>query len=97
MGARESVVHRAILKDLRERGGVWIKVHGSAQQGAGISDIIGCIHGRFVAFEVKRIDGNHKLSPRQKYFLEKVANAGGISAVIYTPDEAIEILEHHGL
>lgn len=97
MGAKESIIHRAILKELREYGGVWLKIHGSAQQGAGISDIIGCIHGRFVAFEVKRADGTHGISPRQEYFLEKVVSAGGLAAVITSPDEAIEILENHGL
>lgn len=97
MGAKESVIHRAIIRELKLYGGIWIKVHGSAQQGAGISDIIGCVHGRFVAFEVKRPDGIYKISPRQQLFLEKVSQAGGIAAVIVSPDEAIEILEHHGL
>ena len=35
MGARESVIHRAILSTLREYGGTWIKIHGNATQGGG--------------------------------------------------------------
>tara|TARA_R100000278_G_C5462868_1_gene161560 strand:- start:134 stop:427 length:294 start_codon:yes stop_codon:yes gene_type:complete len=97
MGARESVIHRAILSTLREYGGTWIKIHGNATQGGGISDIIGCISGRFVAFEVKRHDGTHGLSPKQELFLDRITADGGISAVITSPEEAIVTLAKHGL
>jgi len=93
MGTRENVIHREILKTLRSYGGTWIKIHGNAQQGAGISDIIGCINGRFVAFEVKRPDGSHGLSPRQELFLQKVSDSGGVAAVVTSPQEVIEILK----
>ena len=97
MGTREIVIHRAILKTLRAYGGTWMKIHGNAQQGAGISDIIGCLDGRFVAFEVKRPDGSHGLSPRQELFLQRISDSGGIAAVVSSPQEAIEILEIKGL
>ena len=97
MGARESVIHRAILSTLREYGGTWIKIHGNATQGGGISDIIGCIEGRFVAFEVKRADGSHGLTPKQELFLDRITSDGGIAAVITSPEEALLVLHKHGM
>lgn len=97
MGARESVIHRAILSTLRNYGGTWIKIHGSATQGGGISDIVGCIDGKFVALEVKRPDGTYGLTPKQKLFLDRISSEGGIAGVITSPDEAIETLQQAGI
>jgi len=84
----ESDLVRKILATLRlEFGGVWFKIHGGANQEAGIPDIIGCYRGRFVAFEVKR--GKHsRVSPRQRLVLDRISDAGGLSVVVESPLEA---------
>lgn len=88
----ERTVVKNILKRLRARGGFWIKVHGSPFQIAGIPDIIGCYHGRFIGFEVKR-DASGKATPLQLYMLKKIRAAGGVTALIFTVDKAEAILD----
>lgn len=58
----------------------------------GGSDIIG-IHkpsGRFLAIEVKTSKG--RVSKEQENFIQAVQNAGGISGVARSPQEALELL-----
>lgn len=51
----------------------------------GVSDLIICYKGRFIAIEVK-IPGN-KPTPFQLAFIEQVKSAGGIGEVMYSFDE----------
>lgn len=46
----------------------------------GISDILFCYQGRFVAMEVKH--GRGKTTALQDRFLKKVAEAGGVAVVV---------------
>jgi len=52
------------------------KIHGNIYQRPGISDLLCCINGRFVAIEVKR--PGKKPREDQLTFLESVRNADGI-------------------
>jgi hypothetical protein len=88
----ESKIVKATLIQLRSRGGWWFKVHGSPMQIAGIPDIIGCYHGRFIAFEVKR-DATGRPTKLQAYTMQKIKEAGGIVRLIYTPDQALQVLQ----
>jgi hypothetical protein len=48
----------------------------------GISDILMCVRGIFVATELKA--ENNTPSPHQKFFIKSVINAGGIGGTCYT-------------
>jgi len=66
------------------------KTHGN-QYSAGIPDIIACVNGRFVAFEVKRPGG--KPTPLQEATIRKIERAGGVARVVHSAEEAIKALE----
>jgi Holliday junction resolvase len=88
----ERVIVKKTIEQLRKRGGFWFKIHGSPMQLAGIPDIIGVYHGRFVAFEVKR-DATKKPTALQAYTIHKIRDAGGIALVIYTAEQAMQVLQ----
>ena len=48
----------------------------------GISDLLLCIDGAFVAVELKNGDTNHPVSPSQQRFIDNVKEAGGTAEVI---------------
>lgn len=56
----------------------------------GISDIIGCYRGRFVAIEVKRRHG--KPTELQKMYLNKNVKAGGYSCIARSVDDVSMIV-----
>lgn len=57
----------------------------------GISDIIACVGGKFVAIELKAEDG--KATPHQKLFIAAAKQAGGIGGVCYTLGEVKALVE----
>jgi len=71
------------------------KEHGGMYGTAGIPDIIACVNGRFVAFEVKTASG--KATKLQEATIRKILNAGGVAAVVRSVDEVKVILEKYGL
>jgi len=62
---------------------------------AGIPDIIACVNGRFIAFEIKTPSG--KTTKLQEATIRKILSAGGVAAVVHSVDEVKAILEKHGL
>ncbi len=62
---------------------------------SGIPDIIACIRGRFVAFEVKTDTG--KLTKLQELALGKIQAAGGIAYMVRSAAEVAQILKREGL
>lgn len=58
---------------------------------AGIPDIIACIGGRFVAFEVKTETG--KLSKLQEITIDKIRKAGGLAFHVTSAAQVAAILE----
>jgi len=55
----------------------------------GVSDLICCVRGIFLAIEVKREKGG-KLSNYQKAFLQTVKDVGGVAIVATSLDQVIE-------
>lgn len=90
----ESAIVRRIMRNLAATGGWFMKVHGGAFQVAGVPDIIGCLKGRFVAFEVKRPGG--KATKLQLHTIGLIQKAGGLAAVVYSWDDARRALEGGG-
>jgi len=74
--------------------GIWHYKHyngGKCQGKKGISDIIGCYQGRFLAIEVKTENG--KVSEPQQKFIDEVNQVGGIAFVARSVDDVIRGLK----
>jgi len=67
------------------------KIHGNPFQHAGIPDLVGCLDGLFFGFEVKTDTG--KTTKIQELEGESIRTAGGLHAVIRSPEEAVKVLK----
>jgi hypothetical protein len=77
----------------REVGGYWRKIWGGPFQQAGIADILGCCEGLFFALEIKEPDSDEPDgSQLQQDEIEEVIAAGGVSAVIVEPEDAVRLV-----
>lgn len=68
------------------------KEHGGIHGTAGLPDIIACIHGRFVAFEVKTPTG--KMTKLQEITIQKIRDAGGQAFKVTSAIEVAQILKN---
>lgn len=82
-----------ILEYCRGKGGRWIKIVATDNPYGeiGISDILGCYHGLFVAIEVKQ-EGEDP-SPLQRLFLKEVADAGGFSTTARNIEDVVKFMD----
>ena len=87
----ESSIQSSIMKALRKQGGLWLKTRESLAGVSGISDIIGCYRGRFIAIEIKR--PGEKPRADQQAYLEIVKRCGGISGSAQSVEEALNIIK----
>ncbi len=86
----ETRIVAQILAMLRRYGAEAYKNHGSPFQPRGRPDIEACLHGRFVAFEVKRpgqAPDRDDLN-LQLHALERIRAAGGCAAMVESLREA---------
>ena len=89
----EKDIVKAILKYLKTVPNCFSwKEHGGMYGTAGISDIICCYCGRFVAFEVKTETG--KLTKLQEATIRKIKEAKGQAFKVTSVEEVKQILEH---
>ncbi len=91
----ESKLQLKIRHALERRwpGSWWFKVHGGPFQPAGIPDLLGCVAGRFVALEVKMPGEEPSLI--QCRTILAMRGAGAIAGVVYSADEAEELIVVH--
>jgi len=68
------------------------KQHGGQFGTAGLPDIICCLNGRFVAFEVKQPSG--KLTKIQEHTIQKIHRAKGEAFKVTSVDEVKEIIKN---
>ena len=89
---KESDIVKTIMKYLKSvpQCFCW-KEHGGMYGTAGIPDIIACINGRFVAFEVKTETG--KLTKLQEITIQKIRNARGQAFKVTSAAEVAAILK----
>lgn len=89
---KEADIVRAILKYLKTvpECFAW-KEHGGMYGTAGIPDIICCIGGKFVAFEVKTATG--KPTELQKATIRKILKANGQALVVRSVDEVRAVID----
>ena len=67
------------------------KTHGNQYSQAGIPDIIACVGGRFVAFEVKTQSG--KLTKLQEITIQRINEAKGQAFKVTSVKEVKDALE----
>lgn len=89
----EAKLQRQIRKALESSfGGVWVKNHGGPYMSEGVSDITGCLSGRFIAFEVK-LPGKEKTITRlQQKFINEVKANGGIAGMVTSFEDCVHLL-----
>jgi penicillin-binding protein-related factor A (putative recombinase) len=80
------------VKSLSAYGGLWYVTHADGYTEVGIPDIVGCYHGKFVAFEVKLPGKQHTLKPWQARMLEKINANGGKAMMVTSVDEAMNFI-----
>jgi hypothetical protein len=89
----ENQLQERVLKRLRQGGGKWINVHGGPYQTPGVSDILGCYEGLFVAIELKNPkhhDARKVLTLPQREFLQQIKDNGGMTFVASDEGELFE-------
>jgi hypothetical protein len=88
----ERAVKRRIVEALRARGCVVIPQPATPMGVAGRPDLLVCVppDGRFAALEVKR--PGRPATALQLHRLAEVSRAGGIAAVVHSPEEALAAL-----
>ena len=88
---KETDIVRAILKYLKTVPGCFAwKEHGGMYGTAGIPDIICCMGGRFLAFEVKTESG--KPTKLQEATIRKIISAGGTALIVRSVDEVKAVI-----
>jgi hypothetical protein len=93
----KAFVVKSMKRIYAEVGGLWVTTPRTRFAGAGVSDKLGCVRGRFVALEFKAPGSSYKATATQLAFLDKVRTAGGYAAVIDSEDAltaAIGALSH---
>lgn len=79
------------IRYLRERGIYYLNLYGDGRSGKGKPDIIACINGRFVSFELKV--GSNDMQDDQKIHKMRIERSGGLHYSPYTLEEFISIVE----
>jgi len=88
----ESRLSRRIMEALRGEDAFVFKVWGSDHTMVGLPDLVGCYRGKFFALETKMPDKRKNTSVKQDYVMDLIRRAGGISQVVCSPEEALNIL-----
>lgn len=73
---------------------IWhLKVFGSGVQTKGVPDFLLCKNGNFIGIELKRTDGEGKVSEVQKAQIARIRRAGGVAEVIDNFDKFVKLME----
>lgn len=89
--AREKKLQDKAIQYLKERKIYFLNLYGDGFSGKGKPDIIACINGRFVAFELKV--GKNDMQDDQKIHKLRIERSRGLHYSPYTIDEFIGIVE----
>lgn len=91
MSKPEKKLQDKAISYLKGRGIYYLNLYGDGRSGKGKPDIIACIKGRFVVFELK-VDDND-MQDDQKIHKIRIERSGGLHYTPYTLSEFIEIVE----
>lgn len=87
----EKKLQDKVIAHLKERGIYYLNLYGDGMSGKGKPDVIACINGKFVAFELKV--GLNNLQDDQVIHRNRILKSNGLHFSPYTFDEFIKILE----
>ena len=87
----EKKLQDKVVRYLRERDIYYLNLYGDGRSGKGKPDIIACINGRFVAFELKV--GSNDLQEDQKIHRLRIQRSRGLHYSPYTFEEFKKIVE----
>lgn len=76
---------------LKGRGIYYLNLYGDGRSGKGKPDIIACINGRFVAFELKV--GSNDMQDDQAIHKLRIERSNGLHFSPYTLSEFVKIVE----
>lgn len=79
------------IKYLKSKGIYHLNLYGDGFSGKGKPDLLACINGRFVAFELKV--GSNDMQDDQKIHKRRIERSGGLHYSPYTLNEFINIVE----
>lgn len=88
---KEAQFSKLVTKYLQEKGALVTNIAGGSNyQRAGVSDLLVCYKGHFIALELKV--GNYQPDPLQLRYLLYVRNSGGIGIVLRDTIEELETI-----
>ena len=79
------------IRYLKENGIYYLNLYGDGFSGKGKPDLLACINGRFVAFELKV--GENDLQDDQRIHRNRIQKSGGWHYAPYTLEEFKNIVE----
>ncbi len=88
---KENKLQQQCINYLKNEGIYYINIHGGGWSAKGAPDLITCIKGRFIAFELK-VD-NNDMQPDQRIHKKRIENSGGLHYCPRTLDEFIQIID----
>jgi Holliday junction resolvase len=91
MAKPEKKLQDKVIRYLRDRGIYYLNLYGDGFSGKGKPDIIACINGKFVAFELKV--GANDMQADQIIHKRRIEKSNGLHYSPYTLSEFIEIVE----
>ena len=91
MSKREKSLQDDCIKYLKTKGIYYLNLYGDGFSGKGKPDVIACINGRFVAFELKV--GANDMQDDQKIHKIRIERSNGLHYTPYTLSEFITIVE----
>lgn len=91
MNKPEKKLQDKAIRYLKDRGIYYLNLFGDGMSGKGKPDLIICLKGRFIAFELKV--GNNDLQEDQKIHKLRIERSGGLQFSPYTFDEFLKIME----
>ena len=91
MSKPEKKLQDKAIDHLKDLGIYYLNLYGDGMSGKGKPDIIACINGRFVAFELKV--GENDLQDDQKIHRLRIRRSNGLHFSPYTLDEFKNIVE----
>ena len=89
---KEAQFSREVTQYLESKGAIVNNQTGSMFSKVGVSDLLVCYKGFFIALELKV--GNYQSDPLQISYLQKVRNAGGFGLILRDNIHELMVLLH---
>ena len=84
----EKRIEKAIIAEIKRRGGLVVSVHGTATGARGFPDLIGGLDGKPFAIEVKR--PYEPLAPIQRWWLKHLKEQGYITLKVVSVKDFLD-------